>query len=213
MSFVKIENGSVLKWPYSFRDLRNDNRQVSFPSNAMEDPALLASFGVYEVVENPPIIDENVERYILTTPTWDGTQANQEYIIQPIRNYLEHSQGPRHPTSAEIQAELASNPDNVLDYYMSFVGEKVENVAIGDNLMEVVRDRDGTYRRVGNMQKAAKYSQLPGSPRNPRATALLTWEDGVWTYVEGRWAAVLGGATPPTWSELEADIDLNHPVP
>ncbi len=63
------------------------------------------------------------------------------------------------------------------------------------------------------MQKAAKYSQLPGSPRNPRANSLLAWEDDVWTYVQTRWVAILSGATPPTWEELEADIDANHPEP
>lgn len=50
--YVKVKNGQVEKYPYSFGDLHQDNPDVSFPQNISDN--LLAEFNVFPV-ENPEI--------------------------------------------------------------------------------------------------------------------------------------------------------------
>ncbi len=45
--YVLAENNQIVKYPYSLRDLKRDNPNVSFPKHFSEE--LLASYGVYVV--------------------------------------------------------------------------------------------------------------------------------------------------------------------
>lgn len=54
--YIKLNNGSVEKHPYSVAQLRQDNPQVSFPEQITE--SLLAEYGVYPVQPQPaPTVD------------------------------------------------------------------------------------------------------------------------------------------------------------
>lgn len=54
--YAKISNGAVETYPYSYQQLRLDNPNVSFP--AQPDLAVMADFGVYDVVDlGAPVVD------------------------------------------------------------------------------------------------------------------------------------------------------------
>ena len=48
---AKIENGSILKYPYGMGDLRSDNRNTSFPEDSFSRQDILDRYGVVEVSE------------------------------------------------------------------------------------------------------------------------------------------------------------------
>lgn len=67
MLWIKVKNESVEKFPYMIRDLQADNPSVSFPKNL--DASLLASFGVYEVVDlDKPEFDERTQKVAQKDP-------------------------------------------------------------------------------------------------------------------------------------------------
>lgn len=45
--YALVEDGKIVKYPYSIRDLKNENPQTSFPRDMT--PALLERYGIYEV--------------------------------------------------------------------------------------------------------------------------------------------------------------------
>ena len=49
--YAKIENGSIIKYPYSIKDLRADNKSTSFPEDALSRSDVLSGFSVSEVSE------------------------------------------------------------------------------------------------------------------------------------------------------------------
>jgi len=49
MAYAKIVSGAVAKYPYRETDLRTDNPQVSFPSNALANATMRADYGIEEV--------------------------------------------------------------------------------------------------------------------------------------------------------------------
>lgn len=58
MNYVKVEDGSVSTYPYSIKQLKSDNKNVSFPTDISANT--LADFGVYSVtVESDPEYNEN----------------------------------------------------------------------------------------------------------------------------------------------------------
>lgn len=85
--YVKTINGEVDKYPYSVRDLFNDNPQTSFPAKPTKE--LLAEWGVFEVVMiDPPEVDhtKNVTEVLPVNTdgswvqSWLVTDASQEEI-------------------------------------------------------------------------------------------------------------------------------------
>lgn len=67
--YIKAKNNTVLKFPYSFQDLRKENPGVSFSSNI--DERTLAKFNVYTVIES-------------TVPDFDSKTHQADYDIQLI---------------------------------------------------------------------------------------------------------------------------------
>lgn len=77
---VKITNGAVEKYPYSFQQLKNDNPQVSFPS--IPTPALLLEYGIYEISLTQPEYNKDTHHVEETTPTLiDGAWTQAWNII------------------------------------------------------------------------------------------------------------------------------------
>ena len=72
-----IQNNTVLTYPYSFGQLKQDNPQTSFPANPSME--LLESYGVYEVAQaNQPACDSATHRIkegapVLVSGVWTQT--------------------------------------------------------------------------------------------------------------------------------------------
>ena len=63
MLYIKVNNNEIVKYPYSIRELKTDNPNVSFPVTLSTE--LLNSFGVYDVTE-------------VTSPTYEYTKVISE---------------------------------------------------------------------------------------------------------------------------------------
>ena len=78
--YALVENGQIVKYPYSATDLIRANPQTSWPRGMLSD-ALLASFGVVPVNGDVPfcapgqVADE-------VTPIFDGTQWNRQFVTR-----------------------------------------------------------------------------------------------------------------------------------
>ena len=51
MTYARVENGSVVRYPYDFLLLRKDNPSTSFPADALERADVRSTFNVVEVSE------------------------------------------------------------------------------------------------------------------------------------------------------------------
>lgn len=80
--YVLVKNGAIEKYPYSQRDLREDNPNTSFPEPM--DTETLEGWGVFRVTpRNPPEHDratQNVER---VNPTLENGQWVETWEITP----------------------------------------------------------------------------------------------------------------------------------
>lgn len=55
MNYAKVQNGSIEVYPYSFNQLKQDNKNTSFPRDFLQRADTLSDFNVVEVVDtNPP---------------------------------------------------------------------------------------------------------------------------------------------------------------
>ena len=95
MLYIKVENNEIIKYPYSIRELKMDNPNVSFPVTLSTE--LLNSFGVYVVTEvvptedytkvvseiNPTLVDG------VWTQTWLIENATEEEIQEKIQEKWE----------------------------------------------------------------------------------------------------------------------------
>jgi len=56
MLYAKVENGSIVQYPYEIDNLRKDNPGTSFPHTSMENANTRSNYGVVEVAEesHPP---------------------------------------------------------------------------------------------------------------------------------------------------------------
>ena len=82
MSYAKVENGEIAKYPYNFADLRKDNKKISFPPTYLSQAASNGEYNVVEVVETEEPHEEgsHSEEEI---PTFDGSVWTQNWKLVP----------------------------------------------------------------------------------------------------------------------------------
>lgn len=79
--YAKVANGSIVKYPYTFDDLRQDNPQTSFPAAPSSDT--LAEFGMVPVlVKGKPSYDPLTQAVEEGVPTYSGQQWEQNWVIR-----------------------------------------------------------------------------------------------------------------------------------
>ena len=80
MTYARVENGSVVRYPYDFLLLRKDNPSTSFPADALERADVRSTFNVVEVSEvskpSEDVNHVNEANPVLVNGTW--TQAWEE---------------------------------------------------------------------------------------------------------------------------------------
>jgi|SaaInlV_100m_DNA_5_1039725.scaffolds.fasta_scaffold09024_3 hypothetical protein len=81
--YAKIENGSVLKYPYTISELRQDNPNTSFPKKGLTTETL-ESFGVYEVsVPDTPDYNDRTHRLQQLDPELEnGTWVSKWGVVE-----------------------------------------------------------------------------------------------------------------------------------
>lgn len=119
MLYLKVENNEIVKYPYSIRELKMDNPNVSFPVTLSTE--LLNSFGVYIVTEvtptedytkvvseiNPTLVDG------VWTQTWLIENATEEEIQEKIQQKWEEVRTTRNTLLTESDwTQVSDSPLN-----------------------------------------------------------------------------------------------------
>lgn len=81
--YVRSDNTTVIKYPYTMRDLREEYPNVSFPRSYPD--SVLANYGVYPVVETiKPSFDPDTERVVEINPTESNGVWMQAWEVQAL---------------------------------------------------------------------------------------------------------------------------------
>lgn len=83
MSYAKVENNEIVKYPYRYRDLKRDNPTIGFPKNYLSQAASNGEYNVVEVIEvaAPQEEGSNAEE---ETPTFNGSVWTQIWKLVVI---------------------------------------------------------------------------------------------------------------------------------
>jgi len=92
MIYARVENGSVIKYPYDMYRLRADNPSTSFPKNAIARADVRSDFGVVEV---SPVVkpSEDAHRVNEVNPvlangawvqTWEQIPRTSEELAEKV---------------------------------------------------------------------------------------------------------------------------------
>lgn len=87
MAYAKVENGEIVKYPYSRSDLRKENPTISFPLDIMDRPEAKGRYGIVEVlqVSAPSQAGHTASE---GTPEWDGSNWVENWTLTP-QNYVD----------------------------------------------------------------------------------------------------------------------------
>lgn len=81
MSYAKIDNGTLVQYPYYLGSLKQENPGTSFPSEMPE--RLLAEYGVYPVAETAPPATSIFESAREIAPAFIDGEWRQQWEIVP----------------------------------------------------------------------------------------------------------------------------------
>ena len=90
MNYAKVENGVISQYPYTMAIIKSENRNTSFPVNALEIPRVRSDYNVVEVipVSSPESDTHNVAEVTPVqvngnwTQTWEQTPKSTEELNQ-----------------------------------------------------------------------------------------------------------------------------------
>ena len=82
MIYAKVENDVVVKHPYSFIDLKNDNPRISFPNTYLSQASSNGEYNVVEIIEVDPPVEEG-SHPVEETPSFDGSVWTQNWKLVP----------------------------------------------------------------------------------------------------------------------------------
>ena len=83
LPLIKIENGEIIKYPYSYDELKKDNPNISFPKYENMSEQEYANFGVYLVHPNTmPIVDPFKYTVVNDIPAIEDGLWKKQYIVQ-----------------------------------------------------------------------------------------------------------------------------------
>ena len=82
--YAKIENGSIVKYPYTMGDLRSDNKSTSFPEDSLSRSDVLSDFGVSEVSEVAPALKAGY-KYSEANPESNGSGGWNQVWVEELK--------------------------------------------------------------------------------------------------------------------------------
>jgi len=112
--YAKIVDNSINKYPYTNRDLKNDNPRTSFFKNALVDNLVRDAYGIVEIKATP---EPNKPGYIASevSPTFDGSSWKQTWE-SVAKDIAELHPGEIESVEAPVQEGYIARPtDPVLD--------------------------------------------------------------------------------------------------
>lgn len=144
MEFVKVENGSVVKFPYTFKDLRADYPNVSFPKDVNVALSAAADRGIYPVTPTPvPAFDPAVETVERGTPVEVNGEWQMVYNIVPLTqaqidqnaaDAAEAEDTAALKADAQVLALLKARPEQINNY----IDANVTNLAEAKTVLKIL---------------------------------------------------------------------------
>ena len=81
---IKVNaSNEIVKYPYSFTQLREDNPKISFTKTSISDPDVRQQYGSLEVKSVPNPADDT-KAAIEVTPVWDGSEWVQTWETRDL---------------------------------------------------------------------------------------------------------------------------------
>ena len=120
--FIKANNNSIEKYPYSVEELRQDNLNTSFPE--VMPLERLAEWGIYPVVGTPIPDADHTKNVTEKTPVlvggqwqqvWEVTDATPEEILQRIRDL----RASEYPPMADYLDGVVKGDQTQIDKYIA----------------------------------------------------------------------------------------------
>lgn len=77
--YIKLKNGVIDKYPYSYHQLKQDNKDTSFPAEMSDER--LAEWEVYPVMQTPKPVVDHTKNVTEETPNFINGQWHQDWAI------------------------------------------------------------------------------------------------------------------------------------
>lgn len=122
MLFAKVENGTVVDYPYTLRAFKQDNPNVSPPN----DLSALGAYGVVvvEAVSRPLPSDPITVKVVEATPTNVNGTWKQTWIEQPLTaEQIAQNQ----KAEAQLQVENDARADAFIQQFVQYNAQQVQN--------------------------------------------------------------------------------------
>lgn len=117
MAYAKVENGEIVKYPYSRSDLRKENPNISFPSSVMDNPEARGRYGIVEVLQ---VSAPSQEAHVASegTPEWNGSNWAENWVLAPL-NYRDA----RRVEYGSVETQIEFIVEHSLDEWRTKVSE------------------------------------------------------------------------------------------
>ena len=115
--YAKVQDGSVVRYPYVFTDFKHDNPRISFPRTALENESIRNEYGVVKVesVEKPSQDGHYVAEQ---TPELVDGSWKQKWSLEPENNVVQRKReyGP-------VEKQIGFITENGLEAWQAKVNE------------------------------------------------------------------------------------------
>lgn len=129
--YVKIVNNQIDTYPYSIKELRGANGQVSFPESPNEE--VLKQFGVFPVrPKNPPKFDYQTQDCVRINPTLHGEQWVETWEVRDLTD--EEKTARTEERAAQVRATrnslLIQNVDSISHIRWGLMSEEDKEIVL-----------------------------------------------------------------------------------
>ena len=147
MFLVKIENGNVVKFPYTLEDLRADNPMVSFPGTPSNE--VLAEYSAAQVFYYPfPEFDDRTQYVsIAQVPVLiDGIWSMQHTVVNKTTDEIAAYDTDALTTlRSRLTDQIDARTDDIIMYGFVYLGQKTRLNALDQNNFQGAYDMIKDY--------------------------------------------------------------------
>lgn len=114
--YAKIDGNTVLKYPYSIGNLRQDNPNVSFPKTISLE--ILAAYGVRQInLTDDPEYNSLTQKIVIANTPTKNADTNQWVLEKTVVNLTEEEIAANNLSTAETNRTTRNNKLAETDFY------------------------------------------------------------------------------------------------
>lgn len=161
MTYAKIHEGAVVRYPYTRAELQADYPRTSFPLDLA--PEVLADFGAVAVAPTPaPTVNPLTQRAVEAAPALVGGVWTQQWEVAPYTPPVPDFVSPRQIRQAltraglrqAVETAVSSGDQDVKDWWefaTSFERTHPMVIGMGQALGKTDADLDDLWRLAGSL--------------------------------------------------------------